>query len=58
MYFRPISNPFIVRKEGIGTDFEFHQKGSMFVVINNEQEYVFVRELLVENGIYFTVYNE
>ena len=58
MYFRPITSPFIVKKEGFGTDFEFHQKGSMFVVINNEQEYLFVRELLVENGMYFTVYDQ
>ena len=56
IYFRPITSPFIVKKEG--TEFEFHQKGSMFVVIDNEHEYLFVRELLMENGIYFTVYDK
>ena len=54
--FTPITSPLIVKKEG--NEFEFYQKGSMFVVIGNEHEYLFVRELLMENGIYFTVYDQ
>ena len=41
IYFRRITSPFIVKKEGFGTEFEFHQKGAMFVPINNEHEYLF-----------------
>ena len=40
IYFRPITSPFIVKKEGFGTEFEFHQKGSIVVVIGNEHEYL------------------
>ena len=57
VYLRPICSPFIVRKEGKTTEFEYHQKGSMCIQIQNERECMLAKQILEGEKRSYSVYN-
>ena len=54
VFVKSISSPYIVQKDV--KEFEFKQKVTVLLVINNEGEAIFLKEILEKEGICYTMY--